>query len=171
MLSQSALSQTLEPIQEAPIVEEESESPNGFKCSFSKNISSSKLRDSPHSVISSAILVMMTNMTSLEEQVTTIAQTLEREALIDTQITFIMDKMGNASGSNCENESFKPKQTHHDEPESSAKSEKNSKNLKISTDGSIFSEQLKELIKEVIKDLVGGVSQHPLPMPNHTLKG
>ena len=44
--------------------------------------------------------VMMTNTTSLEEQVLTIAQTLEelmksmkeRDALRDTQITLLMDK-------------------------------------------------------------------------------
>ena len=160
MLSQPALSQTSEPIQEAPIVEEENKSPGGSKYSFSENIPTSKLRDSPYSVSSFAMLVLMTNTTSLEEQITTIAQTLgeqmnsmkERETLSDTQITFLMDKMGNASRSNHEGESFKPKQTHHDEPESSTKSGENSKNLKLSADGSICSDQLKELIKEAIKD-------------------
>ena len=58
--------------------------------------------------------VMMTNTTSLEEHVLIIAQNLEelmksmkeREALRDTQITFLMDKMGNTSGTNREDESF-----------------------------------------------------------------
>ena len=75
MLSQPALS--LEPTQEALIVEEENESLDGSEFSFSENIPTSKLRDSPHSISSSAMLVMMTNTTSLEEQVSTIAQTLE----------------------------------------------------------------------------------------------
>ena len=60
--------------------------------------------------------VMMTNTTSLEEHVSTIAQNLEelmksmkeREALRDTQITFLMDKMGNTFGLNHEDEIFKP---------------------------------------------------------------
>ena len=106
-----------EPTQEAPIVEEEDESLDGFKFYFSENIPTSKLRESPHSVSSSTMLVMMTNTTSLEEQVSTIAHTLEelirsmkeREALRDTQITFLMDKMGNTSGTNCEHESFQSK--------------------------------------------------------------
>ena len=76
MLSQPTLSQTSESIREVPIAEEENKSPDGSKFSFSKNIPTSKLRDSPYSVRSSAMLVMMTNTTSLEEQVSTIAQTL-----------------------------------------------------------------------------------------------
>ena len=115
MLSQPALSP--EPTHEAPIVEEEDESLDGFEFYFSKNIPTSKLRESPHSVSSSTMLVMMTNTTSLEEQVSTIAHTLEelirsmkeREALRDTQITFLMDKMGNTSGTNREDESFQTK--------------------------------------------------------------
>ena len=59
---------------------------------------------------------MMTNTKSLEEQVLTIAQTLEelmksmkeREALKDTQITFLLYKMGNTFGLNHEDEIFKP---------------------------------------------------------------
>ena len=152
MLSQPALS--LEPTQEALVVEEENESLDGSEFSFSENIPTSKLRDSPYSVSSSAMLVMMTNTTSLEEQVLTIAQTLEelirsmkeREALRDTQITFLMDKMGNTSGTNCEDESFKSKQTYNDKPKSSTK------DLKLSVDGFISSNQLKELIKEAIKE-------------------
>ena len=140
MLSQPALSP--EPTQEALIVEEENESLDGSEFSFSENILTSKLRDSPHSVSSSAILVMMINTTSLEEQVSTIAQTSEelirsmkeREALRDTQITFLMDKMGNTFGTNCEDESFKSKQTHNDKPESSTK------DLKLSADGFISSD-------------------------------
>ena len=38
MLSQPALSQTSEPIQEVPIIEEENKSPDGSKFSFSENI-------------------------------------------------------------------------------------------------------------------------------------
>ena len=72
MLSQPALSQTLEPIQEVSIVKEENKSPDGFEFSFLENIPTSKLRDSPRSVSSFAMLVMMTNTTSLEEQVSTI---------------------------------------------------------------------------------------------------
>ena len=56
----------------------------------------------------------------------------EKEALRDAQITLIMDKMGNIFGLNHEDESSKPKQTHNDKPESSTK------DLKLSTDGSIF---------------------------------
>nr|POF05370.1 hypothetical protein CFP56_41533 [Quercus suber] len=65
MLPQPALSP--EPTQKAPIVEEEDESLDGSEFSFSKNISTSKLRESPHSVNSSAMPVMMTNTTSLKE--------------------------------------------------------------------------------------------------------
>ena len=65
MLSQLALSS--EPIQEAPIVEEENESLNGFEFSFSDNIPTSKLKDSPHSVSSFVMPIMITNTTSLEE--------------------------------------------------------------------------------------------------------
>ena len=75
MLSQPALSPEL--TQEAPIVEEKDESLDGSEFSFLENIPTSKFRESPHSVSSSAMPVMMTNTTSLEEQVSTIAQTLE----------------------------------------------------------------------------------------------
>jgi len=148
------------PIQEVPIVEEENESLDGSEFYFLENIPTSKLRDSPHSISSFAMPVMMTNATSLEEQVLTIAQTLEelmksmkeREALRDTQITFFMDKMGNTFGLNHENEIFKPKQTHNEKLKSSTK------DLKLSANGSITSDQLNELIKEAIKDQVGGGS-------------
>ena len=73
MLSQLALSQTYESIQEVPVAKEESKSPNGSEFSFLENIHTSKLRDSPRSVSSFAMLVMMTNITSLEEQVSIIA--------------------------------------------------------------------------------------------------
>ena len=76
MLSQPALSQTSESIQEVPIAEEENKSLDGSEFSFSENIHTANLRDSPRSVSSFAMLVMMTNTTSLEEQVSTIAQTL-----------------------------------------------------------------------------------------------
>ena len=65
MLSHPALSQTSEPIQEVPIIEEENKSPDGSKFSFSENIPTSKLRDSPRFVSSFAMPVMMTNTTSL----------------------------------------------------------------------------------------------------------
>ena len=61
-----------------------------------------------------------------------------------------MDKMGNTSGLNREDESFKLKQTHNNKPESSTK------DLRLSVNGSISSNQLKDLIKEAIKDQVGG---------------
>ena len=72
MLSQPALSQTSEPIQEVSIVKEENKSPDDFEFSFSENIPTSKLRDSPRSISSFSMLVMMTNTTFLEEQVSTI---------------------------------------------------------------------------------------------------
>ena len=77
----------------------------------------------------------------------------EREALRDTQITFLMNKMGNTSRTDCEDEGFQSKQTHNDKPESSTK------DLKLSADGFISLDQLKELIKEAIKDQVRGGSQ------------
>ena len=67
MLSQPALSQTSKPIQEVPITKEENKSPNGSEFSFSENIPTSKLKDSPRSVSSFPMPVMMTNATSLEE--------------------------------------------------------------------------------------------------------
>ena len=93
------------------MVEEENESLDGSEFSFLENI-----HTSPHSVSSFAMPIMMTNTKSLEEQVLTIAQTFEelmksmkeREALKDTQITFLMDKMGNTFGLNHEDEIFKP---------------------------------------------------------------
>ena len=117
MLFKPALSQTSKSIQEVPIVEEENKSPDGSKFSFLENIHTSKLRDSPRSVSSFAMPVMMANTTSLEEQVSTIAQTLEelmkfmkeREALRDAQITLLMDMMGNTSILNREDESSRPK--------------------------------------------------------------
>ena len=45
----------------------------------------------------------------------------EREAMRDAQITLLMDKMGNTSGVNCEDESSRLKQTHNDRPENSTK--------------------------------------------------
>ena len=72
----------------------------------------------------------------------------EREALRDTQITLLMDKMGNTSGLNCEDESSRPKQSHNDKPKSSTK------DLNFPIDGSISHDQLKKLIKEAIKDQV-----------------
>ena len=77
----------------------------------------------------------------------------EREALRDAQITLLMDKMGNTSRLNREDESSRPKHTHNDKPESSTK------DLNFSTEGSISPGQLKELIKEAIKDQVWGGSE------------
>ena len=65
MLSQPALSP--EPTQKAPIVDEEDESLDGSGFSFLDDIPASKLRDSPCSISSFTMLVMMTNITSLEE--------------------------------------------------------------------------------------------------------
>ena len=77
----------------------------------------------------------------------------EREALRDTQIPLLMDKMGNTSALNCEDESSRPKQSHNDKPKSSTK------DLNFSTNGSISPDKLKELIKEAIKDQVWGGSE------------
>ena len=79
----------------------------------------------------------------------------EREAVRDAQIAFMMNIIRNSSGSNHEDESLKPKQSHHDKAETSANGKENSKNLKLFVDKSISSDQLKELIKEAIKDQVG----------------
>ena len=73
MLSQSAFSQTSESIQEVLIAEEENKSLDGSEFSFLENIHTSKLRDSPGFLSLFAMPVMMTNTTSLEEQVSTIA--------------------------------------------------------------------------------------------------
>ena len=73
ILPQPALSQTSEPIKEAPMVEEENESTNGSDFSCSENILTSKFRDPSHTTSSSTMLVMMTNTTSLEKQVLMIA--------------------------------------------------------------------------------------------------
>ena len=122
------------------------------------------IRVSSHTISSSTMSVMMTNTTSLEEQVSSLAQTLEqlmksmaeREATRDAQIAFMMNKMGNAFGSNHEDESLKPKKSHHDKVNTLANGEENSKNLKNFAFELIFSNQLKKLIKEAIKDQVGG---------------
>ena len=45
----------------------------------------------------------------------------EREALRNAQITLLMDKMGNTSRLNHEDEIFRLKQTYNDNPESSTK--------------------------------------------------
>ena len=66
MLSHPALFQTSESIQEVPIAEEENKSPDGSEFSFSENIPTSKIRDSPRSVSSFAMPIMITNTTSLE---------------------------------------------------------------------------------------------------------
>nr|POE50492.1 hypothetical protein CFP56_76811 [Quercus suber]POF19364.1 hypothetical protein CFP56_57167 [Quercus suber] len=70
MLSQLALSP--KPIQKALTIEEENESLDVSRFSFSENIPTSKLKDSSHSISSFAMPVMMTNTTSLEQQVSTI---------------------------------------------------------------------------------------------------
>ena len=71
-----------------------------------------------------------------------------------------MNKMGNTSRPHHEDESSRLKQTHNDKPESSTK------DLNFSTEGSIFPDQLKELIKEAIKDQVGGGSQASIAYAN-----
>ena len=167
------MSRALKSIQEVPIAEEEIKSLDGSEFSFSDDIPASKLRDSPRSVSSFVMPVMMTNTTSLEEQVSTIAQTLEelmksmkeREAMRDAQITLLMDKMGNTFGPHREDESSRLKETHNDKPESLTK------DLNFSTEGSISPDHLKELIKEATKTKLGMEVKRPLPMLNHTLKG
>ena len=67
-----------------------------------------------------------------------------------------MNEIRNSSRSNNEDESLKPKQSHHDKAETSIDGEENSKNLKLFVDKSISSDQHKELIKETIKYQVGG---------------
>lgn len=52
----------------------------------------------------------------------------EREALRDTQITLLMDKIGNTSGLNHEDDIFQPKQAHNEKRESLTK------DLKLSID-------------------------------------
>ena len=69
MLSQPALSQTSESIQEVPIAKKENKSLDDSEFSFSENIHTANPRDSPCFVSSFAMLAMMTNTTSLEEQV------------------------------------------------------------------------------------------------------
>ena len=63
----------------------------------------SKLRDSPPSVSSTVMPIMMTNTTSMEEQVLIMAKTLEelmksiteRETIRDAQMSFMMSKIEN----------------------------------------------------------------------------
>ena len=59
------------------MVKEENELTDGSDFSFPENILTSKLRDTTHTISSSTMSIMMTNTISLEEQVSTIAQTLE----------------------------------------------------------------------------------------------
>ncbi|KAL4651247.1 hypothetical protein ACB092_01G145500 [Castanea dentata] len=111
----------------------------------------------------------MTNTTSLEEQVSTIAQTLEelmkfmkeREALRDAQITLLMDKMGNTSGLNREDESSRLNQTHNDKIESSTK------DLNFSTDGQASIAYAKPYTQRI--DLLRMPQNYQPPNTRHTV--
>jgi hypothetical protein len=165
MLSQPALSQTSSTNLDAPIIEEADTSSDESEFSSPESTPMSKLRNSPHSVSSTAMLVMMTNTTSVEEQVSIMAKTLEelmksimeREARRDAQLSFMMRKIENVLETN-RTEGDPKKEVHRGEPESSKKGE-TSKNLQFSSDGSISPSQLKEFIKDAIKDQVGSGSQ------------
>uniref|UniRef100_A0A2N9E9D5 Retrotransposon gag domain-containing protein n=1 Tax=Fagus sylvatica TaxID=28930 RepID=A0A2N9E9D5_FAGSY len=123
VLSQPALYQTSSSSQKASIIEEVDVSSDESEFSSLEITPRSKPRDSPRSVSSIVVSVMMINMTSLEEQVSIMAKTLEelmksmteREAARDAQIAFMMNKIENI--------------------------------------------QLKEFIKDAIKDQVGSGSQ------------
>ena len=96
VLSQLALYQTSSSSQKASIIEEVDVSSDESEFSSLEITPRSKPRDSPRSVSSIVVSVMMINMTSLEEQVSIMAKTLEalmksmteREAARDAQIAF-----------------------------------------------------------------------------------
>ena len=105
---------------------------------------------------------MITNMTSLEEEVSIMARNVKelmkswtkREATRNAQIDFMLNKIKNVSWSN--HTYGNPKQLDHQEQvEASTKGEKTLKDLQISIDGSISSNQLMEFIQDAIKDQVG----------------
>ncbi|GMY23899.1 hypothetical protein FCV25MIE_19140 [Fagus crenata] len=77
VLSQPALSQTSSSSQKAPIIEEVDVSSDESEFSSQEITPRSKPRDFPRSVSSTVVSVMMTNMTSLEEQVSIMAKTLD----------------------------------------------------------------------------------------------
>jgi hypothetical protein len=72
MLIQQALSQTFGLNQKSPVIEKVDESSDEFEFSSQGSTYSSKPRDTPHSVSTTVMLVMMTNTTSLEVQVSII---------------------------------------------------------------------------------------------------
>ena len=165
VLSQPILSQTSNTSQKAPIIEEVDVLSDEPEFSSLEITTTSKPTNSPCFVSSTVVSVMMTDMTFLEEQVSIMDKTLEelmksmkeKEAARDAQIAFMMNKIENMSGSNHIDGSSEP-EVHLEEAESSKKGE-NSKKLQVSSDGSISFSQLKEFIKDAIKDQVGSGSQ------------
>ena len=109
VFSQPALSQTSSTNPNAPIIEEVDASSDEFEFSSLESTPMSKLRDSPRFVSSTIMLVMMTNTTSMEEQVSIMAKTLEelmksiteREARRDAQMSFVMSKIESVPEPNC----------------------------------------------------------------------
>ena len=105
---QPALSQTSSKNLDASIIEEADVSNDESEFSYPESTSMSKSRDSPRSVSSTVMQVMMTNTTSVEEQVSIMAKTLEelmksiteREAKRDAQISFMMNQIANMPKSN-----------------------------------------------------------------------
>ncbi|GMY33245.1 hypothetical protein FCV25MIE_28487 [Fagus crenata] len=97
LFSQPALSQTSSTNPNAPIIEEVDASSDEFEFSSLESTPMSKLRDSPRSVSSTIMLVMMTNTTSMEEQVSIMAKTLEElmKSITerDAQMSFVMSKI------------------------------------------------------------------------------
>ena len=77
VLSQPVLSQTSSTNPDAPIIEEVDASSDESEFSFPESTPMSRLRDSPHSISSTVMPIMMTNTTSMEEQVSIMAKTLE----------------------------------------------------------------------------------------------
>uniref|UniRef100_A0A2N9IVU3 Retrotransposon gag domain-containing protein n=1 Tax=Fagus sylvatica TaxID=28930 RepID=A0A2N9IVU3_FAGSY len=165
VLSQPALSQTSSMNLDAPIIEEVDASSDESEFSSPESTHMSKLRDSPCSVSLIVMPVMMTNTTSMEEQVSIMAKTLEelmksiteREAKRDAQMSFVMSKIENVPKSNHTEGDLK-KEVHREEAENS-KNDETPKFLQFSLDRSISSSQLKEFIKDAIKDQVGSMSQ------------
>jgi hypothetical protein len=130
MLSQPTLSQTSSTNLYASIIEEAYTSIDEFEFSSPESTPMSKLRDSPHSISSTVMLVMMTNTTCMEEQVSIMAKTLEelmksiteREARRDAQISFVMSKIENMPESN-RTDGIQKKEVHREEAESSKNGE------------------------------------------------
>ncbi len=130
VLSQPALSQTSSTNPDAPIILEVNASRDESEFSFPKSTPMSRLRDSPRSVSSTVVPVMMTNTTSMEEQVSIMAKTLEelmksiteREVRRDAQMSFVMSKIESMLEPN-RIEGDPAKEVHREEAESSKNGE------------------------------------------------